>query len=187
VGLPQQSFVPAGYADILINPIDLMSLTNDCSPSILVLRIEMEREPQFSKCANAECAVPFNFRQGRLFRFYRNHPVGNAAPVNPYSLKHLWLCRDCVELYTLEYHEGRGLLIPLAASKPFPADVLPEPAVMIEEIAVRRNAKPAERSRRKAIPKQHTRIKHPVDFLGNTRRIVVVEFKERDRSRLADF
>jgi hypothetical protein len=68
-------------------------------------------------CANPGCAAPFNFRQGRLFRFHQNHPKGNAASVNAYSLKHLWLCKQCAEMYTLEYREGRGLLISLAASR----------------------------------------------------------------------
>src|SRR5579863_1277701 len=114
----------------------------------------MEREPKFSTCANPECSTPFNFRQGRLFRFYGNHPVGNAASVNAYSLKHLWLCKECVELYTLEYHEGRGLLIPLAASKPFPAVTRLEPPVLIEETAARSAAKTEERSKRKTVSKQ---------------------------------
>jgi hypothetical protein len=68
-------------------------------------------------CANPGCAAPFNFRQGRLFRFHQNHSQGNAASVNPYSLKHLWLCKQCAEIYTLEYREGRELLIPLTVSR----------------------------------------------------------------------
>ena len=121
----------------------------------------MERESRFSTCTNSECAAPFNFRQGRLFRFYRNHPIGNASSVNSYSLKHLWLCRECVELYTLEYHEGRGLLIPLAASKPFAANIHLSPPVLIEKIAARPAGKPGERTKRKATSK------HP----GGKRRI----------------
>jgi hypothetical protein len=69
-------------------------------------------------CANLECSAPFSFRQGRLFRFYHYHPKRNAASMNQYSLKHFWLCKQCTEIYTLEYQEGMGVLIPLAAPSP---------------------------------------------------------------------
>ena len=78
----------------------------------------MRTEPMLLNCANPECSVPFNFRQGRLFRFYQNHSKGSAASLNQYSLKHLWLCKQCAEVYTLDYREGKGLLILLATSRP---------------------------------------------------------------------
>ena len=69
-------------------------------------------------CVNPECAAQFNFRQGRIFRFYRFHSIGNVLSMNQYSLKHFWLCKHCTEIYTLEYQEGMGVLIPLAAPSP---------------------------------------------------------------------
>jgi hypothetical protein len=131
----------------------------------------MEKEPRFSTCANPECAVPFNFRQGRLFRFYGNHAMGNAASMNPYSLKHLWLCKECVELYTLEYHDGRGLLIPLAASKAFAASIHSELPVLIEEIAATPAAEPEKRSKRK-VNSKHGRVKRRVKLLLDSRSLV---------------
>lgn len=131
----------------------------------------MEKEPRFSSCANSECGAPFDFRRGRLFRFFREHPVGNAASANPYSLKHLWLCKECADLYTLEYHEGRGLLIPLAASKPLAASSRSMPPVSIEEIAARPNARPDERLKRKP-PSKHSRPKRRVNVLHDSRSLV---------------
>jgi len=85
-------------------------------------------------CRNPECSAPFNFRQGRLFRFYSNHPTGNATSVNQYFLKHLWLCKQCTEIYALEYQEGTALLIPLAASRPFSAVAYSEASPPGEEM-----------------------------------------------------
>lgn len=64
----------------------------------------------FSKCANPDCAISFDYWQGRLFRFPRSHPEGEA-PVNTHSVQHFWLCNQCSETYTLEYREGRGVLM----------------------------------------------------------------------------
>jgi hypothetical protein len=130
----------------------------------------MEREPKFSACANSDCAVPFDFRQGRLFRFYGNHSIGNSASANPYSLKHLWLCKECAELYALEYHEGRGLLIPLAASKPLAASVHPSPLLLIEEIAAHQAAN-AGRGKR-TNPTKHSRVKRRVSLLLEPRSLI---------------
>ena len=87
-------------------------------------------------CRNPECSAPFNFRQGRLFRFYSNHPKGNAAPRNPRSLKHLWLCKQCTEIYRLEYEEGTALLISRPPSRPFSAVAYPEPSPLGGETSV---------------------------------------------------
>jgi len=97
--------------------------------------------------------------------------MGNAASVNPYSLKHLWLCKECVDLYTLEYHDGRGLLIPLAASKPFAACIRSEPLVSIEKMAATPTAGPEERSKRKATSK-HARVKRTVKLLLDSRSLI---------------
>ena len=94
-----------------------MTLTPNVGGFILLVESEMKPEPMFLNCANPECAATFNFRRGRLFRFYQNHSIGSAAPVNQYSLKHFWLCKQCTEIYTLEYHEGRVTLFLLAASR----------------------------------------------------------------------
>ena len=85
-------------------------------------------------CRNSECSAPFNFRQGRLFRFYSNHPKGNATSVKQDILKHLWLCEQCSEIYTLEYPEGTALLIPLAAPRLFSAVAYSEASPLGEEM-----------------------------------------------------
>jgi hypothetical protein len=64
----------------------------------------------FSVCANPECLAPFDYRQGRLFRFHKDHPTGEAPP-NTHSVQHFWLCGVCELRYTLEYRNGRGVLI----------------------------------------------------------------------------
>jgi hypothetical protein len=64
----------------------------------------------FSVCANPDCQAPFDYRQGRLFRFPKHHPAGERPP-NTYSVQHLWLCGVCCAAYTLEYRNGWGVLI----------------------------------------------------------------------------
>jgi hypothetical protein len=97
-------------------------------------------------CVNPECAAQFNFRQGRIFRFYRYHSMGNAPSMNQYSLKHYWLCKKCTEVYTLEYQEGMGLLIPLSAPRSFSAVVHSEAPLLRGSTSVRQAAKPQNRS-----------------------------------------
>ena len=89
------------------------------------------------ECVNPECAAQFNFRQGRIFRFYRYHSTGNALSLSQYSLKHFWLCKKCTEIYTLEYQDGTASLIPLAASRPFSAVAYPEASPPREETPLR--------------------------------------------------
>jgi hypothetical protein len=96
-------------------------------------------------CANPECSAPFNFRQGRLFRFYRNHPTGNAASMNEYSLKHLWLCKQCADVYRLEYREGTAFLIQLVPSKLFSAGAYLE-SPLREETSLLQVMKPKKQS-----------------------------------------
>ena len=97
------------------------------------------------ECVNPECAAQFNFRQGRLFRFYRSHSMGNASSKNQYSLKHFWLCKKCTEIYTLEYQEGMGLLIPLAESRPLPVIGHAEAPLLRNEASPRPAEKPQSR------------------------------------------
>ena len=64
----------------------------------------------FSACANPDCQVPFDYRQGRLFRFHKDHLAGEKPP-NTHSVQHFWLCSVCCGIYTLEYRDGYGVLI----------------------------------------------------------------------------
>ncbi len=64
----------------------------------------------FSFCANPDCQVPFEYEEGRLYRFHKNASVGGDAP-NTHSVQHFWLCSSCSEIYTLEYLSDRGVLI----------------------------------------------------------------------------
>lgn len=64
----------------------------------------------FSVCANPDCQVPFDYRQGQLFRFHKDHPAGEKPP-NTHSVQHFWLCGVCRGTYTLEYLDGRGVVI----------------------------------------------------------------------------
>ena len=96
-------------------------------------------------CANPECAAPFNFRRGRLYRFYLHHFDGNAHSTNQYSLKHLWLCKKCTELYTLEYQKGMELLIPRPAPKCAPAVAHSDAPLLHGETSLRQSAKPQSR------------------------------------------
>jgi len=64
----------------------------------------------FSRCANPDCGVSFNYREGRLFRFHKNHAPHEPRP-NTHSVQHFWLCGACSCQYTLEYREDSGVLI----------------------------------------------------------------------------
>lgn len=63
-----------------------------------------------SKCANSNCATPFDYRRGRIFRFGQSHPE-SQGPANTQGMRHFWLCKECSETYTLEYRKGLGVLI----------------------------------------------------------------------------
>ena len=63
-----------------------------------------------SKCANPDCAIPLDYRQGRFFRFYKSHPEG-AEPANTHSVQHFWLCELCSGVYTLESRCRVGVVI----------------------------------------------------------------------------
>jgi len=64
----------------------------------------------FLACANPDCKKEFDYREGRLFRFHKAHPAGEAPP-NTHSVQHFWLCGKCSEEYTLAYEGVRGVLI----------------------------------------------------------------------------
>lgn len=62
-----------------------------------------------SKCANPDCSVS-SWEHARFYRFHRRAEP-NQPPANAHSVRHLWLCRSCSQLYTLEYHKQRGVII----------------------------------------------------------------------------
>jgi hypothetical protein len=64
----------------------------------------------FRKCANSDCAKPFAYRKGRLFRFHESHPSGQK-PAGSHAVRHFWLCQDCSRSHTLEYRNGQCVLI----------------------------------------------------------------------------
>jgi hypothetical protein len=71
----------------------------------------------FSKCANPDCGMPFDYRQGQFFRFPKNpEKVGLGA--NTHSVQHFWLCDECRACYFLEYREGCGVLIRTRSAAP---------------------------------------------------------------------
>ena len=59
------------------------------------------------KCANSECSKPFDYKQGRFFRF-RRVCAANEAPANAHSVQHFWMCDRCAETHTLRYHRELG-------------------------------------------------------------------------------
>ena len=66
----------------------------------------------FSECANPDCGKPFDYREGRFFRFRKAHLAGGKRP-NVHCVQHLWLCGGCSEKYTLAYEDSRGVAMTL--------------------------------------------------------------------------
>ncbi len=66
----------------------------------------------FSKCANPNCGASFDYRKGQLFRFHGSHP-GRKAAARAHTVRHLWLCKACSEIYTLVYRTGLGVFFEL--------------------------------------------------------------------------
>lgn len=67
-------------------------------------------------CANPDCQKSFDYRQGRLLRFYED--PANEAQQNC-CIKHFWLCHNCAHNYSLEYQPGIGIAImPRVGSAP---------------------------------------------------------------------
>lgn len=62
------------------------------------------------KCVNSECSMPFDYKQGRYFRFRRACAV-NEAPANTHNVRHFWLCGRCAKTHTVQYHKENGVVI----------------------------------------------------------------------------
>jgi hypothetical protein len=62
------------------------------------------------KCANSDCSIPFDYKQGQFFRFPKACAV-NEAPANAHSVQHFWLCGRCARIHTLQYHKEHGVAI----------------------------------------------------------------------------
>jgi hypothetical protein len=65
-----------------------------------------------AQCVNPDCAAPFDYRRGRLFRFFTARAPKSRARANSHCVRHFWLCSDCMESYELEYREGNVTLLP---------------------------------------------------------------------------
>ena len=63
-----------------------------------------------AKCANPGCEAVFDYRRGQLFRFHEDHSDGENSP-NAHSVRHFWLCGECCRVHTLEYRDGRDVLL----------------------------------------------------------------------------
>ena len=63
------------------------------------------------KCLNPNCTAPFNFRQGRMFRF-RQPASAHRTHSKGHGVKHFWLCLDCSQAYRVEFLKGRVRLVP---------------------------------------------------------------------------
>jgi len=74
-----------------------------------------------SKCANPDCGIHFDYRQGRFFRFHKHH-ADVDEPVNTHSVQHFWLCERCSGIYTLEWRCGVGVVIRFRSGKLSKAD-----------------------------------------------------------------
>ena len=62
------------------------------------------------KCSNADCDLPFDYREGRLIRFC---PTDTKSPGQCRCVKHFWLCGKCSERYVFAYERGAGMKIVL--------------------------------------------------------------------------
>jgi hypothetical protein len=74
-----------------------------------------------SKCANPDCEIHFDYRQGRFFRFPKRHTEG-IGPTNAHAVEHFWLCERCSHIYTLEWRRGVGVVIRFHSGKLSKAD-----------------------------------------------------------------
>lgn len=64
----------------------------------------------FSACANPDCHVTFDYREGHFFRFHKASAPGERPP-NTHSVQHFWLCGKCSAEQTLEYKDGQGVML----------------------------------------------------------------------------
>jgi hypothetical protein len=61
----------------------------------------------FSKCANPQCSVSFDYHLGgKYFRFHQS-PQAYDADRNAHEVVHFWLCGTCAEKYTVEFDGSR--------------------------------------------------------------------------------
>jgi len=74
-----------------------------------------------SFCANPACQIPFDYRQGELFRFHKAHRPDEKPP-NTHSVQHFWLCGKCSRDFTLVYADERGVLLQDRSAIALPAD-----------------------------------------------------------------
>ncbi len=64
------------------------------------------------KCANSDCSVQFDSKQGRFYRFHKAC-AENEAPANAHSVQHFWLCDRCAETHKLQFHKDHGVALRL--------------------------------------------------------------------------
>jgi hypothetical protein len=62
----------------------------------------------FEKCSNPDCGLPFDYREGRLIRFYSTEA---ESPAEHQGVEHFWLCGKCSERYVFAYERGAGMKI----------------------------------------------------------------------------
>lgn len=64
-----------------------------------------------AKCANPDCTMIFDYRQGRFFRFHEDH--GGDRDIGRHAVRHFWLCDPCSQEYILLYADGTAVLVRL--------------------------------------------------------------------------
>jgi|SRR6188472_1192646 hypothetical protein len=75
------------------------------------MTLEHERKgTMFSESANPDCKKPFDYREGRFFRFRKAYLAGGKR-LNTHCVQHLWLCGSCSKRYTLAYEDERDVVI----------------------------------------------------------------------------
>jgi len=58
-----------------------------------------------TKCFNAACYTPFDYRAGRLVRFSRRNASDDQKEDGTF-IEHFWLCEVCAELYEFDCEPG---------------------------------------------------------------------------------
>ena len=64
----------------------------------------------FTKCANPDCGLEFDYGHGRYFCFRRSESKG-APPPRTHGVEHHWLCGQCAKSYALDYRDGEIVLV----------------------------------------------------------------------------
>lgn len=68
------------------------------------------------KCANPNCTALFDYRHGRIFRFYENDD-------HAHGVRHFWLCGSCATEHSLQYSDGTvflvGVEVPATVAGPY--------------------------------------------------------------------